>query len=64
VPGRADQPQHPDPLPDQRPDPSPARQVAMQVLRAYPAKRPLYPFAPEGERSIVRTGRRSNVLCR
>ena len=27
---------------------------AVQVLRTYPAKRPAYPFAPEGERSIAR----------
>src|SRR4051812_3094563 len=27
---------------------------AVQVLRTYPAKRPRYPFAPEGERSIAR----------
>ncbi len=26
----------------------------MQVLRTYPRKRPAYPFAPEGERSIAR----------
>ncbi len=29
--------------------------MAVQVLRTYPAKRPLYPFAPRGERSIART---------
>jgi phosphatidylserine/phosphatidylglycerophosphate/cardiolipin synthase-like enzyme len=27
---------------------------AVQVLRTYPAKRPAFPFAPEGERSIAR----------
>ncbi|HZP30550.1 MAG TPA: phospholipase D family protein [Acidimicrobiia bacterium] len=27
---------------------------AVQVLRTYPARRPPYPFAPEGERSIAR----------
>ena len=27
---------------------------AVQVLRTYPRKRPAYPFAPEGERSIAR----------
>ena len=26
----------------------------MQILRTYPAKRPAYPFAPKGERSIAR----------
>jgi phosphatidylserine/phosphatidylglycerophosphate/cardiolipin synthase-like enzyme len=28
--------------------------VAVQVLRTYPAKRPAFPFAPRGERSIAR----------
>ncbi len=37
----------------------PAGQVALQVLRTYPAKRPPYPFAPEGERSIVRAYRKA-----
>jgi phosphatidylserine/phosphatidylglycerophosphate/cardiolipin synthase-like enzyme len=27
---------------------------AVQVLRTYPSKRPKYPFAPEGERSVAR----------
>ena len=27
---------------------------AVQVLRTYPVKRPRYPFAPDGERSIAR----------
>ncbi len=27
----------------------------MQVVRTYPARRPRYPFAPDGERSIART---------
>jgi phosphatidylserine/phosphatidylglycerophosphate/cardiolipin synthase-like enzyme len=26
----------------------------VQVLRTYPAKRPVYPFAPDGERSVAR----------
>jgi phosphatidylserine/phosphatidylglycerophosphate/cardiolipin synthase-like enzyme len=48
------QPRHPGPLPpeldiDERPGTH-----AVQVLRTYPAKRPSYPFAPEGERSIAR----------
>ena len=33
--------------------------MAVQVLRTYPAKRPPYPFAPEGERSIVRAYRKA-----
>jgi phosphatidylserine/phosphatidylglycerophosphate/cardiolipin synthase-like enzyme len=48
------QPRHPGPLPpeldiDERPGTH-----TVQVLRTYPAKRPSYPFAPEGERSIAR----------
>ena len=35
-------------------DPRPAGSVAVQVLRTYPAKRPAFPFAPRGERSIAR----------
>jgi phosphatidylserine/phosphatidylglycerophosphate/cardiolipin synthase-like enzyme len=50
----ADHPAHPDPLPDGEPHPQPAGDMAVQVLRTYPAKDPPYPFAPEGERSVVR----------
>ncbi len=46
--------EHPDPLPDQLPDP-PARGTAnVQILRTYPYLRPRYPFAPRGERSVAR----------
>ncbi|MDQ1456700.1 MAG: hypothetical protein QOH28_2320 [Actinomycetota bacterium] len=48
------QPRHPEPLPPARDDPAPLGTHAVQVLRTYPAKRPRYPFAPEGERSIAR----------
>lgn len=48
------EPRHPDPLPPARDDPAPRGTHAVQVLRTYPAKRPSYPFAPEGERSIAR----------
>jgi phosphatidylserine/phosphatidylglycerophosphate/cardiolipin synthase-like enzyme len=48
------QPRTPDPLPAVRDDPRPQGKHAVQVLRTYPAKRPRYPFAPEGERSIAR----------
>ena len=47
-------PRHPEPLP-QRWDPPPeAGPHSVQLLRTYPRKRPAYPFAPEGERSIAR----------
>jgi phosphatidylserine/phosphatidylglycerophosphate/cardiolipin synthase-like enzyme len=49
-----DQPRHPEPLPPQPADPAPAGPHAVQVLRTYPAKRPRFPFAPDGERSIAR----------
>jgi phosphatidylserine/phosphatidylglycerophosphate/cardiolipin synthase-like enzyme len=53
------QPRRPDPLPPVRPDPRPAGPHAVQVLRTYPAKRPPYPFAPQGERSIGRAYRKA-----
>jgi phosphatidylserine/phosphatidylglycerophosphate/cardiolipin synthase-like enzyme len=53
------QPRRPDPLPPVRPDPPPAGTVAVQVLRTYPAKRPPFPFAPAGERSIGRAYRKA-----
>lgn len=43
----------PDDLPPQRPDPEPAGTCAVQVLRTYPVRRPPYPFAPLGERSVA-----------
>ncbi|HVA85100.1 MAG TPA: phospholipase D family protein, partial [Candidatus Saccharimonadales bacterium] len=48
------QPQRPSPRPAMAPDPPPAGKVAVQVLRTYPAKRPPFPFAPRGERSVAR----------
>ena len=51
---RPDEPDHRYRIP---PDERPARgdgPHAVQVLRTYPAKRPPYPFAPRGERSIAR----------
>jgi phosphatidylserine/phosphatidylglycerophosphate/cardiolipin synthase-like enzyme len=44
----------PGPLPPQPPDPPPCGAHAVQVLRTYPATKPNYPFAPDGERSIAR----------
>jgi phosphatidylserine/phosphatidylglycerophosphate/cardiolipin synthase-like enzyme len=45
---------NPSRLPAQTPDPTSAGTLAVQVLRTYPARRPSYPFAPSGERSIAR----------
>lgn len=47
-------PRHPKPLPERFPDPPPAGPHAVQVLRTYARKRPGYPFAPRGERSVAR----------
>ena len=51
----AREPRHPDPLPPMPDDPPAAGRCAVQVLRTYPAKRPPFDFAPQGERSIART---------
>jgi phosphatidylserine/phosphatidylglycerophosphate/cardiolipin synthase-like enzyme len=53
------QPRRPKPLPPNRPEPPPAGPHAVQVMRTYPAKRPPYPFAPNGERSIGRAYRKA-----
>ncbi len=53
------QPRRPDPLPPARPDPPPVGTAAVQVLRTYPSKRPRFPFAPDGERSIGRAYRKA-----
>jgi phosphatidylserine/phosphatidylglycerophosphate/cardiolipin synthase-like enzyme len=50
----ARQPRRPDPMPPMPRDPAPVGRHAVQVLRTYPAKRPAYDFAPDGERSIAR----------
>jgi phosphatidylserine/phosphatidylglycerophosphate/cardiolipin synthase-like enzyme len=48
------EPGPPDPLPPLGTSPRATGTHAVQVLRTYPVKRPPYPFAPEGERSIAR----------
>jgi phosphatidylserine/phosphatidylglycerophosphate/cardiolipin synthase-like enzyme len=50
----AHMPRHPRPLPQAFPDPPEAGRHAVQILRTYGAKRPCYPFAPNGERSVAR----------
>ncbi|MDQ1574969.1 MAG: hypothetical protein QOH55_119 [Microbacteriaceae bacterium] len=50
----AHMPRHPQPLPDAAPPPPPAGTQAVQLLRTYGVKRPPFPFAPTGERSIAR----------
>jgi phosphatidylserine/phosphatidylglycerophosphate/cardiolipin synthase-like enzyme len=48
------QPRHAKPLPPPARAPHPRGPHRVQVLRTYPSKRPAFPFAPEGERSIAR----------
>ncbi len=47
-------PRHPPVLPEDFPAPPAAGPHAVQVLRTYGARRPIYPYAPRGERSIAR----------
>jgi len=42
------------PLPKQLEAPLPLGGHSVQVLRTYPSRRPGYPFAPDGERSVAR----------
>jgi phosphatidylserine/phosphatidylglycerophosphate/cardiolipin synthase-like enzyme len=50
----AREPRRPQPLPALPEPPPPAGPHAVQVLRTYPRKRPPFPFARDGERSIAR----------
>ena len=61
---RVKQPAKPSPLPEVLADPKPMGDVAVQVLRTYPAKRPPYPFAPLGERSVARAYLKALVRAR
>ena len=47
-------PHNPKPLPEITPPPPRAGPHAVQLLRTYAVKRPPFPFAPTGERSIAR----------
>ena len=51
---RGARPPQPEPIPSIRIEGAIEGTHAVQVLRTYPAKRPAYPFAPTGERSIAR----------
>ncbi|CCH88484.1 Phospholipase D/Transphosphatidylase (fragment) [Modestobacter italicus] len=42
------------PLPAPAPPPAPAGTCTVQLLRTYPPRRPAYPYAPDGERSVAR----------
>jgi phosphatidylserine/phosphatidylglycerophosphate/cardiolipin synthase-like enzyme len=57
-------PRHPTPLPECW-DPPPERGPhEVQVLRTYPAKRPPFPFAPRGERTIAQAYERAFARAR
>ena len=56
---REHMPRHPRRLPESFPDPEPAGSTAVQLLRTYGRKRPHYPFAPQGERSVARAYRKA-----
>lgn len=58
------EPERPRPLPEQLPDPPACGDAAVQVLRTYPVRRPRYPFARRGERSIARGYSRALGLAR
>lgn len=60
----AGQPRHPPPMPAMPADPDPTGSCAVQVLRTYPAKKPPFPFAREGERSIARAYVKAFSLAR
>jgi phosphatidylserine/phosphatidylglycerophosphate/cardiolipin synthase-like enzyme len=50
---------HDRPLPPQGDDPPPCGSSDVQLLRTYPARRPRYPFARNGERSVARGYRKA-----
>jgi phosphatidylserine/phosphatidylglycerophosphate/cardiolipin synthase-like enzyme len=60
----AHMPRHPSSLPEAFPDPPEKGQQAVQVLRTYGRRRPKYPFAPDGERSVAHGYRKAFGLAR
>jgi phosphatidylserine/phosphatidylglycerophosphate/cardiolipin synthase-like enzyme len=57
-------PRHPEQLPERWDPPPEAGRHQVQILRTYPRKRPAYPFAPEGERSIAHAYTRAFAKAR
>jgi len=57
-------PRRPEKLPERWDPPPEAGRHQVQVLRTYPWKRPHYPFAPDGERSIARAYTRAFARAR
>jgi phosphatidylserine/phosphatidylglycerophosphate/cardiolipin synthase-like enzyme len=60
----AHMPRHPPALPEHFPNPPVAGPHAVQVLRTYGARRPIYPYAPKGERSIARAYEKAFAAAR
>ncbi len=60
----AKMPRRPQELPEAYPDPPDAGPHAVQLLRTYGRRRPRYPFAPEGERTVARAYGRAFGLAR
>jgi phosphatidylserine/phosphatidylglycerophosphate/cardiolipin synthase-like enzyme len=60
----AKMPRHPEKLPERWDPPPEAGPHQVQILRTYPSKRPRYPFAPDGERSIARAYSRAFARAR
>jgi phosphatidylserine/phosphatidylglycerophosphate/cardiolipin synthase-like enzyme len=57
-------PRRPTPVPDVPVTESSAGSHLVQILRTYPYKRPQFPFAPEGERTIARAYERAFARAR
>ncbi|MCW2781436.1 MAG: phospholipase D/Transphosphatidylase, partial [Marmoricola sp.] len=57
-------PRHPKPLPRRWDPPPTCGPHEVQILLTYPAKRPAFPFAPEGERSIAHAYERAFARAR
>ncbi|MGY2873314.1 phosphatidylserine/phosphatidylglycerophosphate/cardiolipin synthase-like enzyme [Marmoricola sp. URHA0025 HA25] len=57
-------PRHPKALPERWDPPPDVGPHLVQILRTYPAKRPAFPFAPHGERSIAHAYQRAFARAR
>jgi hypothetical protein len=57
-------PRHPRPLPKRWDAPPESGSHLVQILRTYPAKRPPFPFAPHGERTIAQAYERAFARAR
>jgi phosphatidylserine/phosphatidylglycerophosphate/cardiolipin synthase-like enzyme len=60
----AGMPRHPEPLPERWDPPPECGPHLVQILRTYPAKRPPFPFARRGERTIAQAYERAFAQAR